>query len=355
MNKKAQLRLIVSAVVALATPNADACTRIFYKASTDKAANFYIVGRTMDWAEDPGTNLWAFPQGMARDGGVGAGSIKWTSKYGSVIAAFHDIATADGMNDAGLVANVLYLVEANYQTEGASGKPQLSVGAWAQYALDNYSTVAEAVEALKAEPFAIIAPPLPGGKAAGGHLALSDASGDNAIFEYVNGKLVIHHDRTYTVLTNSPTFDEQLAIDTYWKDVGGVKFLPGTHRSSDRFARMSWNLGAAPMAHNPRLAVATVFSLIRSISVPLGIADPEKPNIAATIWRSVSDIQSKRYYFESSYSPSIFWVDLEKLNLARGSQSSKLDLSSKPILAGEVSDKFVPTEPFEFLHPPVLP
>ncbi len=56
----------------------------------------YIVGRTMDWDVDPRTNLWSFPRGMARDGGVGPGSIKWTSKHGSLIADFYDAATAEG-------------------------------------------------------------------------------------------------------------------------------------------------------------------------------------------------------------------------------------------------------------------
>jgi hypothetical protein len=42
-------------------------------------------------------------------------------------------------------------------------------------------------------------------------------------------------------------------------------------------------------------------------------------------------------------------VDLAKLNLTPGSKASKLDLSSRPILAGEVSDEFVTTEPFKFL------
>jgi len=112
---------------------------------------------------------------------------------------------------------------------------------------------------------------------------------------------------------------------------------------------MSWNLGAAPKEKDPRLAVATAFSLIRSISVPLGLADPNKPNIAATIWRSVSDLGARRYYFESAYSPSVFWVDIAKLNLAPGAKPSKLDLSGRPILAGEVSDKFVEAKPFEFL------
>jgi penicillin V acylase-like amidase (Ntn superfamily) len=303
----------------------------------------------MDWAEDPGTDLWAFPREMERDGGMGDGSIKWKSKYGSVIASFYNIATVEGMNDAGLVANALYLVESDYGDAKGSGKPLISVGAWTQYVLDNYGTVAEAVAALSQEPFAIVAPSLPNGKKAGGHLALADASGDSAIFEYIAGKLVIHHDRKYTVMTNSPSFDQQLAIDTYWQGVNGLKFLPGTIGSADRFVRMSWNLGAAPKEKDPRLAVATSFSLIRAISVPLGLADPNKPNIAATIWRSVSDIGARRYYFESAYSPSVFWVDIEKLKLAAGSKPSKLDLSGRPILAGEVSDKFVEANPFEFL------
>jgi penicillin V acylase-like amidase (Ntn superfamily) len=97
------------------------------------------------------------------------------------------------------------------------------------------------------------------------------------------------------------------------------------------------------------LAIATAFSLIRSISVPLGLADPDKPNIAATIWRTVSDTGARRYFFESSYSPTIFWVDLAKLKLAPGSAPANLDLSSHPILDGEVSDKFVAAEPFKFL------
>ena len=331
--------LVASATIALMSFDALACTRFIY----ETGANTYIVGPSMDWAVDPSTDLWSFPKGLKRDGGAAPGSIEWTSKHGSVISSFYNIATVDGMNDAGLVANALYLVETDYGDAKASAKPLISVGAWPQYVLDNFSNVAEAVEALSKEPFAIVAPDLPGGKKAGGHLALADASGDSAIFEYIGGKLVVHHDRKYTVMTNSPSFDQQLAINTYWKGVNGLNFQPGTIGSADRFVRMSWSLNAAPKEKDPRLAVATAFSLIRSISVPLGLADPEKPNIAATIWRTVSDTGGRALLFEvSSYNPAIFWVDLKKLKLEPGSAPAKLDLSGRPILSGEVSDKFVP-------------
>lgn len=345
MTARRMAGLGAAAAVALASFGALACTRFIYQSGADD----FIVGRSMDWAEDPGTDLWSFPRGLERDGGAGPGSVRWTSKYGSVVASFYNIATVDGMNDAGLVANALYLVETDYGDAKASGKPLISVGAWTQYVLDNYMSVAEAVEGLSKEPVAVVAPELPNGRKAAGHLALTDASGDSAVFEYISGKLVIHHGREYRVMTNSPTFDQQLAINAYWKAINGLNFLPGTIGSADRFVRMSWGLNAAPKEKDPRLAVATAFSLIRSISVPLGLADPDKPNIAATIWRTVSDTGAARYFFESSYNPSIFWVDLKKLKLAPGSSPAKLDLSSRPLLDGEVSDKFVPAEPFPFL------
>lgn len=52
------------------------------------------------------------------------------------------------------------------------------------------------------------------------HLSISDADGDNAIFEYIGGELKIHHDKSYQVMTNSPVFDQQLALNDYWKISG---------------------------------------------------------------------------------------------------------------------------------------
>jgi hypothetical protein len=69
----------------------------------------------MDWQEDLQSNLWIFPRGMKRDGGLGEQvSLAWTSKYGSVVASVYEGGTADGMNEKGLVANLLYLAESEY-------------------------------------------------------------------------------------------------------------------------------------------------------------------------------------------------------------------------------------------------
>ena len=321
------------------------CTRILYQSG----ANDVIGGRSMDWAEDTRTNLWSFPRGMARDGAAGPGSIRWVANHGSVIATIYDVATVDGMNDAGLVGNALYLVESDYGAAPREGQDLISVGAILQYALDMFGTVADAAEWYAQDSVHIVAPPLPGGKAASGHLALSDPSGDSAVIEYLDGRAVVHHGAQYTVMTNSPTYDQQLAITDYWKTVGGMAFLPGTNRAADRFARASFNLNATPHFADARLALAAVLSQVRSVSVPLGIADPERPNIASTIWRSVTDHSRRRYYYDSALNPSVFWVDVDKLNLAEGAPVGRLWLEDHPILAGEVSAQFAPAEPFAFL------
>lgn len=322
----------------------DACTRCVYLGPKDTV----IVARSMDWAEDPGTNLYTFPRGMKRHGAAGPNSIAWTSKYGSVICAFYEVGTVDGMNDVGLVANTLYLVESDYGKPDAK-QPTLSITAWAQYVLDNFATVDEAVKELRKEPFIIIAPILPNKQPAQGHLALSDPTGDSAIFEYVKGKLVIHHGREYQVMTNSPTYDQQLALNTYWEQIGGLVMLPGTNRAADRFARASFYIKAIPKTEDPKRAVAEVFSVIRGVSVPLGITTPGQPNISSTVWRTLYDHKNKVMFFDSATSPTVFWVPLSDLDLKEGAAVKKLELVGDKTYNGNAAAQFKEAKPFEFL------
>ncbi len=111
----------------------------------------------MDWNDlEMETYWWTFPRNMKRDGGVGPGSITWTSKYGSVILSAYDLATSDGLNEAGMAGNLLYLAEADYGDAKTRGKPTISVGGLLQYLLDNFGTVAGAVEAMRPDPVTVI-------------------------------------------------------------------------------------------------------------------------------------------------------------------------------------------------------
>jgi len=340
--------MMVSAALAATPRRANACTRCVYLGPD----NTVIVARSMDWAEDPGSEIYAFPRGMARAGAAGPHSLEWTSKYGSLVCSFYGIATVDGINEKGLVVNTLYLVESDYG-KAVAGRPNISIACWTQYVLDNYATVAEAVAALVQEPFTVVAPLLPNGVPGVGHMAISDPSGDSAVFEYVKGKLVIHHGRQYQVMTNSPTFDEQLALNKYWEQIGGLTFLPGTNRASDRFARASFFIHALPPLADGLKATASVFSVIRGVSVPLGLTTPGQPNIASTVWRTVYDQKAKRMYFDSATSPNVFWIPLAALNLTEGAPVKKLALKGGETYNGDASGSFRPEKPFAFL--PAIP
>lgn len=329
-----------------------ACTRLVYLG--DKGT--VVTARSMDWKSEMPTNLWLFPRGMSRSGEVGPNSLQWKSKYGSVIASAYEVSTADGMNEAGLVANVLWLVESEYPKFDSS-RPGLTIAAWAQYVLDNFATVQEAVDVLEKDSFAIVTDNVPGRQLlATLHLSISDATGDSAIIEYIKGKPVIHHDRKYQVMTNSPIFEEQLALNAYWKEIGGMAMLPGTNRAADRFARASFYVQALPKNQTPDRAVASVFSVIRNVSVPFGISTPNEPNISSTRWRTVADHQRRLYFFESVLTPNTFWVDLKAADLSpETGKVKKLDLGpdQSNVFSGDATAKFREAEPFKFLGRPM--
>lgn len=201
--------LSVAVFFGISVDSLKACTRVVYQGVN----NMIITGRTMDWKEDTRSNLWIFPRGMERNGEVGKDPMRWKSKYGSVVTSAYDICSTDGMNEKGLVANLLWLAESTYPQWNGE-RPALSIAAWVQYMLDNFATVDEAVAGIEKNTFDVVSDMMPDGtRMATLHLSVSDATGDNAIFEYIDGKLNIHHNRSYQVMTNSPVFDQQLALD----------------------------------------------------------------------------------------------------------------------------------------------
>ncbi|WP_244146424.1 linear amide C-N hydrolase [Comamonas antarctica] len=333
-------------------PAAWACTRVVYHG----AAGQVITARSMDWKSDITSNLWVLPRGMQRSGEAGPNSLRWTSRYGSLVTSGYDVSTTDGVNEAGLHANLLWLAESEYPRFDANSKPGLTIAAWAQYVLDNFASVAEAVAALQLEPFTLVTDNVPGERRLTTlHLSMSDAGGDSAIVEYIGGRQVIHHSRSYQVMTNSPHFEQQLALNAYWQQIGGTTMLPGTNRAADRFARAAFYVNAVPKDPDPNKALASVFSVIRNVSVPYGISTPDEPNISSTRWRTVFDHQRQLYFFESALTPNTFWVDLKALDFsAERGRVLKLDLGPNQDhpYAGNATPAFQPAEPFRFLGLP---
>lgn len=333
------------AIGLLATQDALACTRVLWNSPDGHV----LVGRTQDWTEKAGHAFRVFPRGMARTGAVAENPHKWTSKYGSLVLTAYDMGTHEGVNEEGLSGHALYLAEAAAFGERDPSKEAIGIMQWIQYYLDNYATVAEAVEATTSFDFQIDPLILPNGFPTEIHISLSDKSGDSAVIEYKDGKPQIYHDKRFTVMTNEPTYDVQIANLKQYRTFGGDKPLPGERSPMDRFVRAAYYAAGLQQPANRGEAAAFMFSVIRNVSVPFGLGDPDKPNIASTIFRTVQDLTGQRYYFESTYAPNVVWVNYDQMDFSEGRPEMELKVEKNIFdLNGDVTSLFEPAEPFVF-------
>lgn len=333
--------LLLLAGSVLAADAAVACTRILWNDN----GHAVMVGRTMDWPESTEPVLTVLPRGMARDGGLLAGQAvvtdnpaRWTSRHGSLVTTVYGIGTVDGLNEAGLGAHLLYLTATDFGARDP-GLPGIQAGLWAQYVLDNAATVSEALALLDKVQIVMVEAR---GHKASVHLAIEDASGDSAIVEYIDGKPVVHHGPEFRVMTNDPSYDQQLAL------LAGQDFanpssdmpLAGNVNPRDRFQRASYYLALLPDPASEREAAASILSVARNVSVPFG-APYKGFGIYNTEYRTAMNLTDRRYYFELTTSPNLIWADLSAMNLDAGAGVRVLDPDDIR-LSGNVTGDFTP-------------
>ena len=123
--KKDQLFTSLLAAALIIPTSTDACSRAVYFGKDGQT----VTGRTMDWLHrDIDTNLWLYPRGLDRTSGTKT-PFTWKTKYGSVVTTIYEGAAADGMNEKGVVANLLYLAESKYPADDAGDtRPTLGDG-----------------------------------------------------------------------------------------------------------------------------------------------------------------------------------------------------------------------------------
>lgn len=314
-----------------------ACSRIFW----DNKVNM-VAARTMDLYFNERPTLVVLPRGIEREGKADDNSIKWKSKYGSVIVtAFDGKAVSEGMNEKGLSGHLLYLHGTEY--EPRDQRPGLSNTIWIQYILDNFSSVSEAVDSLN--QFQVVATVL-GDRQWPLHACLEDATGDSAIIEYIKGKMVIHHGPEYTVMTNEPPYDIQVNNLKRYRYFGGDLPLPGDIDSESRFVRCSAFLKTLPEPKNLEEAIGHAFGVIRTVQVPFGAEDTStslsnsvSEDTWPTRWVSATDVTNLTYYFNSTSTPNIVWIDFYQLDFSPYQSAKSVNLHD-PSLVGEISHRF---------------
>lgn len=324
----------------------NACTRILV---ADKG-NAVVVGRNMDWAEDTQTNFIVYPRHLQHSGaptGINAKQgnwIHWTSNYANIVATGYDNLTTDGFNEKGLAAHMLWFERSDYGKIDES-KPGLSLTVWAQYYLDNFASVADAVSYTKDHPFQIV-PFFHEGTQQWGklHLILDDASGDSAIFEYINGELQIFHDSANIAATNDPSYDMQMENLKDYLGFGGSKPLPGKTSSRDRFVRATFLAKILPQIPNPRELVSAVLGILNNT------AHPYNTTYYRTYWHSLADLTNKIYYYQSVDHQNLISVRLDAFNF-NSPDIMMLDLVHHPDYVGDMTDRFTKVSEEEITKP----
>jgi penicillin V acylase-like amidase (Ntn superfamily) len=337
--RRFQRAALASVLLAGSASVALACTRVLWNDN----GMAVLTGRTMDWPTTTDPIMTILPRGLKHDGGmldghtvIAANPLRWTSKYGSLVTTVYGAGAADGINERGLAGHLLYFNAADYGKRDTA-KPGLHAGLWLQYVLDTAGSVSEALAAL--EPIQLVMVESRGSKASV-HVAIEDASGDSAIIEYIDGKMVAHHGRKFRVMTNDPAYDEQLTLlkaQDFSKPSSEMP-LPGNVNPRDRFQRATYFSNLLPKPKTEPEAVASIFAIARNVSVPFG-APYKDFGIYTTEYRTVTDLTNKRYFFELTNSPNVVWVDLAKFNLHAGAPVMALNPANAG-LNGDVTARF---------------
>jgi choloylglycine hydrolase len=294
----------------------------------------------MDLYIDEKPTLLITPIGTQKTGGIGKKPLEWTSKYGSVLITAFKVASSDGVNDQGLAAHLLYLHSSEY--EKRDRRPALPNSKWVEYVLDNYKNVKEAIKGLtKLQIVPVMVADLDWPL----HLCIEDKNGDSAIFEFIKGKLVIHHNRDATVMTNDPFYMVQVTNLKNYAYFGGKLPLPGDMDSMSRFVRLSAFLKTLPTPASQKEALEFTLGVIRSAEVPFGALDTTgKTNIDTwpTRWVTATNLTTLVYYFQSTQSLNTAWIDLNKINFKTLSGPLEINLQN-PLVKGDISNLLFPS------------
>lgn len=329
--------MLGAALTAGVSTAADACTRAFM----NSYPGYMVSARNLDFFGPVDPSLVIVPRGTAHNGGDVANAAHWTARYGSVAIYADGVFPMDGMNEKGLAGHTLFYMNGSQAQADNQGKPVLESRAWLSYILDNYATVDEAVKALRENVRLVAAKMAIDYASDTKHIAIEDVSGDSAIIEIDNGTVHVYHDKNYRVMTNPPSYDNQLKNLAKYANAKRSD-IPGGLEADERLVRASYDLKNLPQPDNKNQAQGFILSVLNNVAYPIGSpAEPSEQKVIdmyakyskrpdqnkgiGTYWSTVSDLSHGEYHFKSTFAASQVWVNLHEINFAAGQPVLRID------------------------------
>jgi choloylglycine hydrolase len=309
--------------------------------------NSVVVGRSMEFGEDLGSQILVGGRGTKKQGGAPdspMGGMSWTAKYGYVglnvagLGLKHLI--CDGMNEKGLSIGALWLPGFTEYRPAVTNKAQaLDVKHFTNWVLGNFATVAEVEAGLTGVQIwgnASLSTQVPM------HFSIHDASGTSMVIEFLaenpQGKV---QPNTVGVLTNAPPFAWQLTnignyvglspVDAAPMTIGGIPYPPPGHGSGmrgvpgdstppSRFLRILFQKQFATQPANNTDAISQALHLLNTVDIPLGTSaaqqeqKPSKGNDDYTQWAVVKALTARTFSYRTAANPTLMQINLAALD-----------------------------------------
>lgn len=302
-----QLLKVSTILLVLNTTIALSCTNMLYRYK-----NQYLVARNFDWNTN-NTFVLINPIGEKRETIQRENDEKplvWRAKYGSVTfnlatpqGTLLHAAVQGGMNQEGLVVSLLELSDAQFQTPSRQ-VPNINNTYLVQYWLDNFTSVKQAVHALK---HLNVVTTWWNGKTVPIHYVLRDAMGNSAVVDYLNGKAHVYMGRTlpFRVITNTNfTNARQLAQNNH--DQSAPNPLLSGYGSKARFLRGIQFLQHMPTLTSAKQAVELGFAALQDAAEP-----PDSPY--PTVWSVVYNTKTLDMYYRTLKNSTTRELNLHEL------------------------------------------
>ena len=308
--------LLVIFVTYFQTP-AYSCSTFLLNGCEDK-----FMAKSYDW-DQLHANVLINPRNLAKQSLVitpGDQPAQWISQYGSLTFNQHGRELPlGGINEAGLAIEIMWLDTSVYPAQ--DNRPVVNEAQWIQYQLDNFARVADVVahaDSLRVNPIV-----------AQVHYLVCDKTGDCSTFEYIEGKLVIHHPLKINALTNS-TYDDSISFLRKHDGFGGLLPEPKGSSSLERFVRASnHSLDYGTCTFTPE-SVAYAFQGLTRVASP------------TSIFNIVYEVGGGRAHFRTRLASQIKTVDLSEFDLSCKNPDNLRSLDMNTVTGGEVSAQFKP-------------
>ncbi len=277
-----------------------------------------LVGKNLDWPIGDGfiviNKRDVSKLSMVQKGDL---PVHWVSKYGSItFNQFGQEFPLGGMNEAGLVIEELSLAPAEFPS--GSSLPAINEFQWIQYQLDNFKNVAEVVRHLPHIKICRLMEGL--------HYFICDSSGDCAVVEFIEGKILLYRGANLPVpVLSNNAYKNAMNYVYRFEGFGGECKIENRQGSQERFLR------AAALIRNyyPEIGLS-------GLAYAFKILDDVRQQ--DTQWQIVYEPQTKQIAFRFHNNSRKHSIRFANVDFSEGHASEIIrisdDISEEDILPG---------------------